>query len=429
MISSSAAASYAKSLPGPKDIHRTVLPNGVVVLARENASSPSVTISGYVQAGSVLDPDEKLGLADFTASALTRGTSKHTFDGLFNELESAGASLGFDSGMNSTGFHGHALSEDLNMLLRLLAEALREPIFPQAEVDKLRHHLLTGLAIRMQDTADMADLVFDEILYRGHPYARPEDGNPKTVKAITRRDLARFHRQSFGPRGMVIAAVGAVDPRRVVDAVHKAFGAWRNEAQVVVPALGDPRPLQTTKMRHHKIHGKSQADLLIGTNGPRRRDPEYLAAALGNSVLGQFGMMGRIGKAVREQSGLAYYAYSQLNAGVGPGAWTVSAGVNPGNLDKARDLIVRELRRFVQEGVTPQELRDSKANFIGRLPLSLESNAGVANALLNIERYELGLDYYQRYAERVHAVSRAKIVETARKYIHPDRLVIATAGP
>jgi zinc protease len=107
----------------------------------------------------------------------------------------------------------------------------------------------------------------------------------------------------------------------------------------------------------------------------------------------------------------------------------VSAGVNPKNLKKAIDLIEKELRRFVKSGVTKEELADSQANYIGRLPLSLESNSGIAGALLNIERYNLGLDYYQRYGGMVRGVTRADVLETARKYIDPDRLVIATAGP
>lgn len=154
-----------------------------------------------------------------------------------------------------------------------------------------------------------------------------------------------------------------------------------------------------------------------------------MAASLGNNILGQFGMMGRIGDAVREKAGLAYYAYSSLHAGVGPGSWEVSAGVNPANVMKATRLIVDELRRFVQEGVTEEELADSKANFIGRLPLSLESNGGVAGALLNIERHDLGLDYYQRYAGLVAAVTREEVLAAARKFIDPDKLAIAVAGP
>jgi zinc protease len=167
----------------------------------------------------------------------------------------------------------------------------------------------------------------------------------------------------------------------------------------------------------------------MGSYGPKRNDPEYLPATLGNNILGQFGMMGRIGDVVREQSGLAYYAYSQLSAGIGPGAWYVSAGVNPANLEKAMELVKQELKRYVDEGITAEELADSQANYVGRLPLSLESNGGVAGALLNIERYGLGLDYYRQYPDLVRGVTVDEVLETARKFIDPERLVIATAGP
>jgi len=417
-----------RTLPGPDDIHRQTLPNGITILARANFNSLSVSISGYIQTGSLLDPDEKLGLADFTASALTRGTPRYSFDQLYDELEAVGASLGFDSGLHATGFHARALAEDLPRLLGLLSEVLRYPTFPDDEVEKLRHQLLTALAIRMQDTADMADITFDEILFQGHPYARSEDGTPQTIQAITRQDLVEFHRLGFGPRGMVIAVVGAVDPQRVVDMVQHALGDWENPLQRELPPLPEWKPLPSTIRRHYPINGKSQSDMVIGTSGPRRTDADYLAAALGNSVLGQFGMMGRIGEAVRERAGLAYYAYSNLTSGVGPAAWTVSAGVNPSNLERVADLIIRELERFVEEGISRDELEDSQSSFIGRLPLSLESNSGVANALLNIERYNLGLDYYRRYADLVRAVSVEDVLEVTRKYIDPRRLAIATAG-
>jgi len=139
--------------------------------------------------------------------------------------------------------------------------------------------------------------------------------------------------------------------------------------------------------------------------------------------------MGRIGVVVREKCGLAYYAYSSLNAGVGPGSWEISAGVNPDNVTKAAGLIRSEITRFVEKGVTAEELSDSQANFVGRLPLSLESNAGVAGALLNIERFDLGLDYYHRFADLVRAVTPDEVLQAARKYFHPERLAIAIAGP
>jgi zinc protease len=239
----------------------------------------------------------------------------------------------------------------------------------------------------------------------------------------------KYHRKAFGPRGMVVAMVGAVEPKRAIALARRVLGDWQNPLQVELPTPSDPKRLTETVRRHHTIPGKVQSDLVIGTNGPRRKDPDHMAAALGNSVLGQFGMMGRIGKSVRETSGLAYYAYSNLSAGIGPGSWTVSAGVNPGNVHKASELIIKELRRFVRNGVMAAELEDSQASFIGRLPLSFESNSGVATALLNIERYDLGLDYYRTYNARVQSIKRQDVVEAARKYIDPRRLAVAVAGP
>ncbi|MGZ9166930.1 MAG: M16 family metallopeptidase [Anaerolineales bacterium] len=228
---------------------------------------------------------------------------------------------------------------------------------------------------------------------------------------------------------MVIAIVGGVKPEDAVRQVKRALGGWQVKGQKETPALPPLKPLKKSVNKHHRIAGKSQSDLIIGTNGPLRRDPEFMPASIGNNILGQFGMMGRIGDVVREKSGLAYYAYSSLSAGLGPGSWEVSAGVNPQNVKKASDLILDELKRFVQEGVTPDELADTKANFIGRLPLPLESNGGVANALLNIERHQLGWDYYHHYQDLVNEVTADDVLIAARKFIDPEKLVIAAAGP
>jgi zinc protease len=419
----------ASPLPGPNDIYREMLSNGIVVITRSNFNSPSVVISGYFDAGALFDPDEKLGLADFVTSALMRGTRKNNFDQVYDTLESIGASLGFNTGVHKSGFNGRSLAEDLPLLLKLLSETLTQPIFPKTEIEKLRTQMLTGLAISAEDTSDMASQTFDKILYKDHPYSRPEDGTSESIRRITRNDLVKFHRQHYGPRGMVIAIVGAVEAEEAVRQVKRALGGWQVKGQKEAPELPDVKPLKKTINKHHRIAGKSQSDIVIGTNGPKRKDQGFMSASLGNSILGQFGMMGRIGDSVRERAGLAYYAFSSLNAGIGPGSWEVCAGVNPQNVRKATSLIVDELKRFVQEGVTEDELADSKANFIGRLPLSLESNTGVAGALLNIERHDLGLDYYLRYADLVNEVTGEDVLNAARKFIDPDRLAIAIAGP
>ena len=416
------------SLPGPEDITRRTLSNGVIILTRPNPGSLSVVISGYLLAGAIFEPDEKLGLAGFTALGLMRGTQEHDFQQIYEALEANGASLGLDGGTHSVGFYGHALAEDLDLLTRTLAEAIRQPVFPPDQVERLRDQLLTGLAIRAQDTSEVASLAFDELVYAGHPYSRPEDGYPETIRAITRQDLVSFHKKHFGPRGMVISVVGGVNPGRAVESVARYLGDWENPAQPEPPGLPAVKSVNEIISRQVNIPGKSEADLVMGVAGPPRKSPDFLAASLGNNILGQFGLGGRIGDSVRERSGLAYHASSSLSGGIGPGPWLFLAGVSPNNLDKTIALMRQEIARFVREPVSTEELADSQANYVGRLPLSLESNAGVAAALLNLERYDLGLDYYLRYPSLVNAVKAAEILETAQRYLNPECLVIATAG-
>lgn len=419
---------HRKVLPGQDDITRVELSNGVVVLCRANYESPSVSLSGYLRSGSLFDAEEKLGLAYFTAQALMRGSDGHTFHEIYDALESAGATLGLAASVHNTSFGGRALAEDLPLLLGILSECLRQPLFPVDQVDRLQAQILTGLAIRNQDTADMASLAFDEILFANHPYGRPEEGHLHTIPNITRSDLVNFHHDHFGPSGMVVVVVGGVSPQIVVDEVQAALGDWEPIEQVGSPALPPIQPLKQSVEHHVELPGKSQTDLVMGTLGPRRKSRHYMPAMLGNSILGQFGMMGRIGDVVREQAGLAYHASTSLNAWIEAGSWEVSAGVNPANLQRAIELIKSELKRFISEPVSSEELRDSKDNFIGRLPLSMESNSGVANALLNLERFELEMDYYRKYADRVNRVTPEMILETAQSFINLDRLAVISSG-
>ncbi len=417
------------SLPGPDDITRVQLPNGITLLTRSNFNSPSVVVTGYIASGSILDPDSKLGLAYLTAMALMRGTSRRSFQEIYEALESAAVSLGFGASVHNTGFGGRALVEDLPLLLSLFSEAVRAPLFPTEQVERLRAQFLTSLAIRAQDTADMAALTFDARIFGAHPYARPEDGFVETIQAITVEDLRAFQAEHYGPKGMVIAVVGGISAQQAIDMVQGAIGDWENPRQRALPSLPEVVPPAETIRQHIPIAGKRQTDLVMGTLGPRRNSPDYLPASLGNSILGQFGMMGRIGDVVREQAGLAYNASASLNAMIAAGSWEVSAGVNPNNLQRAIDLIRLELERFTAEPVTADELHDNQANYIGRLPLSLESNGGVANALLKQERFELGLDYYRRYPELVMRVTPEQVLETARKYLQLNQLVTISAGP
>lgn len=418
-----------KNIPGPESIAHFTLPNGMRLLIYSNFNSPSAYMLGALESGSVADPADKLGLANFTTAMLSRGTEKHAFSDFHRQLETRGASLNFSCGARHTTFRGQSLVEDLEMLFELASEALLQPAFAPDYVERTRKQLLAGLAIREQDTEEIASLLFDEALFPAHPYGQPTDGFTHTVQAITREDLVRFHRSQFQPQGMLMAVCGAVQPGQVQQLAERFFSAWCNpQAQRTQPPAVPPAPAGIIR-RHRFIPEKSQQDLVMGTLGPARLSDDFVPAYVGNNILGQFGLMGRIGASVRVKAGLAYFASSSLTAWQECGSWEFSAGLDPANSEKAIALIRKEIRRFITKPVTNGELSDTQSHLIGRLPLSLESNAGLANALINIERFGLGLDYYQNYPAMIRAVSAEQILQAARAYLHPDRLVIASAGP
>ena len=417
-----------KNLPGPETISRFVLSNGTVMLTFNNPSAESINMIGLLENGARLDPADKLGVAHFTASMLSRGTANKSFAAYHEILESRGANLSFSCSTHQTWFHGKALSEDIGVLLELASDSLRHPAFTPDYVERMRQQLLAGLAIREQDTAEVSSLLFDLALFPGHPYGNPVDGYADTVQAISRQDLVDYHASYFSPVGMILVIAGALKGLDVKALAESVFADWQNTPKDMpaVPAI--PEAPEEIIRRHRFIEDKSQTDLILGTHGPSRKSDDFLPGYLGNNILGQFGMMGRIGESVRTKSGLAYHASSNINAWADSGSWEFTAGLNPENLDKAIRLIQDEIKHFISEPVTAEELDDSQSNIIGRLPLSLESNAGIANAILTIERFDLGLDYYQHYDEKIRAITPQCILETAQKYLHPDKLVIASAG-
>ncbi|MBN2305031.1 MAG: insulinase family protein [Anaerolineae bacterium] len=416
--------------PGPDTIARRELSNGLVVLVRESHLAPSVVITGSLEAGSLFDPPDQDGLASFTASMVMRGTKTRDFAAIHELLEGNGASLSIEAGRHSVGFGGKSLGEDLPLLLDLLSDALRNPVFPPDHVERLRGQTITAIRVREQSTRYMAGRAFRKLAYpASHPYSRDTTGQLETVSAMTRDQLVAYHAAHFGPKGMRLVIVGAVDTEAVFQLVEEKLGDWSNPRQPDSPELPELAPLETACTEMVSMRGKSQADLVLGIAGPSRFADDWRAAELANSILGVFGMYGRIGTIVREQQGMAYYSYSHLEGGLGPGAWRVIAGVNPANLDRAVTAIRDEIRRITSELVSEEELADSKANFIGRMPLMLERNEGVAGVILTMERYGLGLDYLRHYADSVRAVTPDDALAAAQHYLDPDVYALAVAGP
>ena len=419
-----------KNLPGPETILRKRLDNGITVLVRENSYSSTAVLSGNMPCGSYLDPMDKTGLADFAASCLTNGTKTHDFLELSELLESAGASLNVGCGPRAFTFNGSCLAEDLPMLLGLMREVMDEPDFPADHLEIHRQRMLSAYELHLHDPESMVNERFDRLLFGDTPYGRTDYSTIPELNSITREDLLGFHRRYMGPRDMIVAISGGLPAELMLEECEKLLGSWEKPQEAVDPADYFPQiPAPAQEISEHiEIPEKSETALLMGTMGPSRKSPDYIPAVLANSILGEFGMMGRIGSVVREDNGLAYYAGSSLTSLTYGGCWTIEAGVNPANTEKAIELIRRELKRFTTEKVNAEELDDVKSFYLGSLPLSLESNSGIAAVMGTMENFNLGLDYLVRLPDLVKNITAEEILETSRKWLDPDRLIRVTAG-
>jgi zinc protease len=418
-----------KRYPGPDSILRRTFTNGITVLAFENFASPTVAIEGFIRTGALQEDADMAGLSSFTANMLLRGTEKFDFAQIHELLESCGANLDFGSGRHLTQFSSYCLEKDVDLALEIMAQALRAPVFAESQVERVRGQIETGLHIRANDTGQMASLAFMESLYKDHPYGRSIHGYTETIGRIGPDDLAKFHSLQYGPKGMVIGIAGAIRREKALDKVREVFGDWVNKIQPVLPSVSDmPRPA-SENVRMVSISGKSQVDLVLGLPGPRRSAPDYLHASLMNTILGVFGMMGRIGRNIREEQGLAYYASSHLAGGLGPAPWSANAGTAPDDVDGVISGIKQEIARMQNEMVPAAELADCKSYRVGSLPVSLETNAALADTLVDMELYDLGLDFLQRFPILIQSISAEQVQTAAQKYLSDEEIVIALAGP
>ncbi len=246
-------------------------------------------------------------------------------------------------------------------------------------------------------------------------------------RRLTRDRLVRLHAERFAPSELTAVVVGDVPAGSAIDVATRVFGDWRVPPPVpivlprVVPA--DHRQRLVIPMMN-----KAQADVAYGFTTIARRDPAYYAYALMNNVFGQYSMGGRLGDSIRERQGMAYYAFSSLDANVAAGPLSIRAGVSPANVDRAISSIDDEVGRLALEGITAKELKESQQYLIGSMPRALETNAGIASFLQTTEFFGLGLDHDVRLPDHLRAVT-LEDVHAAARTLHPDRATVVIAGP
>ncbi len=415
----------------PETITRHIMPNGMTVLVYPNPTIPALVSRVSIRGGAMYDPSDKAGLASFATRAMRRGTERYTFEQLNEETEGRGASVGVDAGKALMEAGGRALKEDTRFLLDTIAEVLLRPAFPAGEIDKMRKQIRTGLAELEMDTGSVGERAFRETLYpEGHPYHNRTAGFLETLDNIGRDDMIAFYKRYMRPDRAILVSVGDVGPDEIVALADELFGGWRAEGDELEPyAVPDaPMPSGATTV-FRPVPGKTQNDLVLGFPGLRRRDPDYYAFDLMNLLLGRIGLMGRLGKNVRDEQGLAYYAGSSFEAGLGAGPWAVRAGVNPSNVLQAIGSIRHEIERIRTELIPDEELEGGKRYMTGVLPLRLETSDGLARTILEMELFDLGFDYISNYPGIINALTPEYVNEVAKMHLSSENYVVAVAGP
>jgi len=409
---------------------RTVLDNGVTVIAKANHTTPAVSLLIGVRAGAYADSPDREGTAALCARVLDRGTVTRPAEVIADDLDGRGASLSVVTGRHQMAISATCLSDDFGAVLTLAADIARHPAFPDGEVNTRRADLITSIRQDEDNPAPMAVDAFARALYGSHPYARKVRGSVGTVESIRRQDLVRFYQKGFQPHAITVVVVGDIAEDAAIAAIGKAFGDWtsaeKERVPVVVADAVAPveRQLVTVPMMN-----KAQADLAYGFVGIRRSHPEFPAFSVMNNALGQYAIGGRLGDSIRERQGMAYYVFSSLDASLGAGPFTIRAGVSADNVERAIASIDTELAMVLESGFTAQEIDESKSYLVGSLPRQLETNAAIASFLLNADFFDLGLDYDVRLPGLIQSVTLDAANAAARQLLDPSRATIAVAGP
>jgi zinc protease len=415
---------------------RHELPNGVVAIAQESPATPAVTINATMHVGSVDEPAAMPGLAYFTSRLVDRGAGERDADEIAEELEGRGVSLNIAATRHAIGVTTTCLVEDFAPIVDIVSDVICRPLFPEQQIDLRRSEIITQLRQDEDNPAVRAVHAMFALLYsEDHPYGRPPKGTIASVERIDRAALVRFHQGCFSPASLVVAVVGAIDPRAAIDRVARAFGSFGGAGLKTGLSIGAPdgeAGLQTG-LRERRVSvipmmAKSQADIAYGFVTIPRTDPSYYAWWVMNTILGQYGLGGRLGDNIRERQGMAYYAYSAFDPHIVPGPLMVRAGVDSANVERTIAAIDEEIVRMAANGPEPREMEETQRYLIGSLPRMLETNGGIASFLQAAERFGLGTDYDKRLPGLVGSVTREAVYAAAAS-LSPDRAAVAVAGP
>ena len=404
-------------LPG-EIARKTTLANGLTLVVAERPQLPTIHLQVLIRAGAVLDPIHQLGLASLTAETLLQGTKTQDASTINRRIELVGGSL------NSAAEHDFAvltlavLKKDLALGLELLADVLLNPRFSEEELFRKASELKGRLKRMEEDPRQVVQRAFAEKLFGSHPYAHPVEGSLAGLDLLKRAEVESFFRTYYRPNNAALTLVGQVSLEEARNLLEKALSGWQTAP---IPSLRLPDPPGLDRPLVVKIDRPiSQANLLWGHQGVSRSNPDYYALQVMNYILGGGGFVSRLMDQIRDNLGLTYGIYSHFNARAFPGPFEISIETKNQNTNRAISEILKELHKFLDQGVTATELAEAKAYLTGSFPFRMDTNAKTVRLLSAIDFYGLGLDYPEKYPRWINEVTAEEVRRVARE-ISPSR--------
>lgn len=415
-------------LAGPAaamDAQRATLPNGLVLVTSEQPALPIVSVRLLARAGSRYDPDSRHGLANLTSRLLTLGTPTRDAMQVSGLIEGMGAHFWTDSGRELAAVNLNILKKDLDTGLALMAEALTAATFPAGEVERVKKSLMASIRARKDRPRAVARDAFRAALFPDHFYGRPVTGTEDSVGGLDRDAVLNFHGRYYRPDRSILVAVGDVTHDEMARKLTEVLAGWERGDGRPDPRVVLPRPRRAAVKLDRNL---TQSNLVMGHEGPLRRDRDHYALRVMNHILGGDSISSRLGDSIRNRRGLAYSIYSYFFAGKNSGYFQLAMQTRNESAREATEAARSEIERMRRDGVTGQELRDAKAYLTGRFALQWETNDDIADYLGQVEYLGLGLDYAKRYPERIRSVTAEDVLRAARKHLQPDKLILVAVG-
>jgi zinc protease len=426
-------AKATRPIPGPPReykfprFERRRLDNGIQLVVARVAKLPLVTVAVLSDAGGACDEPGREGTAHLTSKLLLEGTVTSDGAELAERFEQLGASIDAHADWDAAAVTMTALSEHLAPAFDLLGEVLRTPAFNAREVERLKGERMAELLQLRTEPRGLADELFSRFVYSSTSrFARPQDGDEKSVSAIEREHILSFYESRYLPGGTTVIVVGDITADRAEELTRRALGQWAGGAPTRV--VVDDRPARLDRAVHVVAKSDaSQSELRIGHVGIARNHPDFFSVNVMNAVLGGL-FNSRINLNLREVHGPTYGAFSGFDWRRQAGPFVVSTAVKSDITDAAAREVLGEIDRIRASMIAPDELSLATSYLDGVFPIRFETTAAIAAALSVLVVHRLPDDYYDRYRDHVRAVTVEQVLTAAQTYLHANALQMVVVG-